>query len=390
MSETEKIIADVDLDLISSDFMEAVRRRPAMYIGGIDARGLHQLLLDVLEIPTRAAAAGACKRVEVGLFPDGVLVLRYDGPGLTADVHPETGLPLVELAATMSGSACRRAWDPYCVTCGPYDLCLTHLNALSELMEIEVCHNGGQYRICFSRGRKTQDLHRIGDCGLVSTGTQIQWRPDREIFGDVRNDQNLAAARCRELAGLIPGLKVWWTGWDENGQPRTEAFCFARGLADYLAATRIPGRLLHAPILLEGRRGDVSVSAAVAYSEEQSTHIASWANFDETEWGGTHVTGFKTALTRVLNQYARTHGLLTAGDANLTGDQVRRGLSAAIAVDLPSLEFWGATRRRMIHPDAVGAVNSVVGSSLAVYLEANPDAARIILEHVRSGPPALR
>ncbi|HEY3314211.1 MAG TPA: DNA topoisomerase (ATP-hydrolyzing) subunit B [Bacillota bacterium] len=356
--------------------LEGVRRRPGMYIGSTGIRGLHQLLYEVVDNSVDEALAGVCTDISVILHKDGSVTGIDNGRGIPVDIHPKTGRPAVEVALTMLHAGAKFGGAGYKVSGGLHGVGVSVTNALSEWLEIEVHKDGGVYRQRYERGKPVTELKKVGSTDR--TGTKIHFMPDPEVFeAGIAYDYETIAQRLRELAFLNRGLKITLT--DERTS-ESRSFQYGGGIVSFVEHLNKNKNVLHdKPIHMEDRREGSSVEVALQYNDGYAENIYSFANNIHTHEGGYHETGFKTALTRVVNDYAKKSGVLK-GDETLSGEDTREGLTAIISVKLLNPEFEGQTKTKLGNTEMQGQVNSIVGEGLSTFFEENPGVARRIVE----------
>ena len=356
--------------------LEAVRRRPSMYIGDTGKRGLHHLLYEILDNAVDEALAGYCDTIRVTLHADGSASVEDNGRGIPVDPHPEFGVPAVEVVMTQLHAGGKFEGKVYQISGGLHGVGASVVNALSEWLEVVVKRNGKIYRQRFRRGEKVTDLEVVGE--TKETGTYVRFKPDYEaIFKNVREfDHELIRERIKELAFLIQGVRFILKD-ERTGEE--EEFYYAGGLAEfvrYLDEGRTP--LVRHPFYMKVQRDSVEVEIALEYNDSYVETLLSFANTINTIEGGTHLTGFRKALTRVLNDYGKRNGLLKENEA-LSGEDVREGLTAVIHVKLPDPQFEGQTKTKLGNSYIGGIVESLFAEHFFRFLEENPqDAARII------------
>ena len=373
-------------DITVLEGLEAVRRRPGMYIGGTDQRGLHHLLIEVADNSIDEAMAGRCDRIWIHIGRDGMITVRDNGWGIPVDKHARTGKSALETVMTVLHAGGKFGGGAYKVSGGLHGVGASVVNALSEKVWVEVRRGGKLYRQEYSRGIPTTEVQTVKqsyyqgpDTGkLAETGTTTSFLPDKEIFGEVEFDSSQLLNRFREYAYLTKG--IWLTFVDETaGLDIT--FYFEGGIKSFVRHLN-KGRevLFSRPIYMERDLNGINVECAIQYNATYNEAVSSFANCINTIDGGSHMTGFRTALTRVLNDYARKNKLLKDDDANLTGEDVREGLTAVISVKLPEPQFEGQTKTRLGNPEVKGIAESAVAEGLAQHLEENPSDARRIIE----------
>ncbi|MGE0229377.1 MAG: DNA topoisomerase (ATP-hydrolyzing) subunit B [Dehalococcoidia bacterium] len=359
--------------------LEAVRRRPGMYIGSTDQRGLHHLIYEIVDNAVDEAMAGFCDRVEVIIQPDGSVSIEDNGRGIPVDRHEKTGLSALETVLTVLHAGGKFGGGGYKVSGGLHGVGASVVNALSEDLTAEVAKDGALYRQSYRRGAPTGDIEKVRGQKPEHNGTKISFKPDSEIFETLDYDFATLAARFREMAYLTKGL--WIQFIDLRGDGQEQNFYFDSGIEAYVRHVNRGRNALHAdPIVIQGERDNISIEVALQYNASFSESVHSFANCINTIDGGSHMTGFRSALTRALNDYARRAKLLKDDDANLSGDDVREGLSAVISVKLPEPQFEGQTKTRLGSPEVKGLVDSLVASSLNTYLDENPSVGRRIIE----------
>ena len=366
--------------------LEAVRRRPGMYIGGTDQRGLHHLLIEVADNSIDEAMAGRCDRIWIHIATDGMITVRDNGWGIPVDKHAGTGKSALETVMTVLHAGGKFGGGAYKVSGGLHGVGASVVNALSERVWVEVRRGGKLYRQEYARGIPTTEVKTVKesyykgpDTGtLAETGTTTSFLPDKEIFTDVEFDSSLLINRFREYAYLTKG--IWLTFVDETAGLDIQ-FYFEGGIKSFVRHLN-KGRdvLFSRPIYMERELNGITVECAIQYNTTFNEAVSSFANCINTSDGGSHMTGFRTALTRVLNEYARKNKLLKDDDANLTGEDVREGLTAVISVKLPEPQFEGQTKTRLGNPEVKAIAESAVAEGLAQHLEENPSDARRIIE----------
>jgi DNA gyrase subunit B len=356
--------------------LEAVRRRPSMYIGSTSARGLHQLVYEVVDNSVDEALAGFCTEITVVMRADGALAVVDNGRGIPVGIHPKMGRPAVEVALTVLHAGGKFGGEGYKVSGGLHGVGVSVVNALSAWLEVEVTQDEALWFQRYERGQTMTELIRKGSAS--GSGTTITFLPDPEIFEDTNFDYGTVAQRLRELAFLNAGLAISLR--DEiSGQ--SSHFRYDGGIKSFVEHLSKNKDALHpVPIYFQAEREGAWVEAALQYNDGYIESIFSFANNIHTHEGGTHETGFKAALTRVVNDYARKAGLLKGTDENLSGDDVREGLVAIINVRLLNPQFEGQTKTKLGNSEMTGLVNSIVGEGLSTFLEENPAVARKVIE----------
>ncbi|MGB9886107.1 MAG: DNA topoisomerase (ATP-hydrolyzing) subunit B [Moorellales bacterium] len=355
--------------------LEAVRRRPGMYIGDTGPEGLHHLVNEVIDNSIDEALAGYCTRIEVIIHPGEAVTVTDNGRGIPVDLHPATGRPAVEVALTMLHAGAKFGGKGYRVTGGLHGVGVSVVNALSEELVVEVKRDGKLHRQSYRRGEPASDLEVVGPA--EGTGTSITFRPDPEIFPQVKFSYEVIAERLRELSFLNRGLVL---SLEDRRTGRQETFIHTGGLVDFVRYLNNGRQSLYPePVYLSGEKDGVSVEVALQHHEGYVENILSYANNIHTREGGTHETGFKSALTRVVNDYARRFNLIKE-QVTLTGEDIREGLTAVISVKVPEPQFEGQTKTRLGNGEVKSIVEAVVAEGLAAFLEETPAVGRRIVE----------
>jgi len=358
--------------------LEAVRKRPGMYIGSTGGRGLHHLVYEVVDNSVDEALAGYCDRIEVIIHADDSVTVRDNGRGIPVDLHPTEKIPGVELALTVLHAGGKFDKRNYKVSGGLHGVGVSVVNALSERLEACVDRDGRRYHMAFVRGETVKKLNVTGD--VKGTGTIIRFKPDTSIFTETRFDYTILQNRLRELAFLNKGLTIVLRD-ERAGQEKEETFQYKGGLVqfvEWLSGTRKP---LHAkPILIEAVKDDVDVQMALQYDAGYQENTLTFVNNINTHEGGTHLTGFKAALTRVINSYAGKSGALKKADFSLSGDDVREGLTCVLSIKVREPQFEGQTKTKLGNGEVEGIVKSIVNDQLSTYLEEHPPVARAIVD----------
>lgn len=358
--------------------LEHVRLRPGMYIGSTDSRGLHHLVYEVVDNSIDEALAGYCKNIWVTINKDGSITVEDDGRGIPVGIHPKVGKPALEVALTMLHAGGKFGHGGYKVSGGLHGVGVSVVNALSEWLEVEVKREGSLFYQKYERGVPVTQVIKKGDA--EGTGTKITFKPDKKIFEDTVFSADILAQRLREQAFLNRGVKI------ELVDARTDkksVFHYEGGIASFVKYLNRNKDVLHEePIYMRSSREDmeVEVEVAVQYNDTYVETVLSFANNINTHEGGTHLSGFRTALTRSINDYARKTNLLKEQEDNLSGEDVREGLTAVISVKLQNPQFEGQTKTKLGNSEVRGIVDSVVGEGISRFLEENPSTARIIVE----------
>jgi|LSQX01.1.fsa_nt_gb DNA gyrase subunit B len=366
--------------------LEAVRKRPGMYIGDTGVRGLHHLVYEIVANSVDEALAGRCDRIDIRINPDNSVYISDNGSGIPVGKHPKMGIPTVEVVHTMLHAGGKFGGGAYSVSGGLHGVGASVVNALAEWMEVTVKRDGRAYQIRFERGRTTEPLHDIGPA--TETGTTTRFRPDQTIFPDIVFDFNVMLSRYREMAFL--NKEITLNLIDTRVTPTVEKkLHYEGGIVSFVEYLNKHKQSLHKmPIYVASKVDDCFVELALQYNNSYVENVYSYANNIATIEGGTHLTGFKTALTRVINDYARKSGNLKVSDKNLQGEDVREGLGAIISVKLPEPQFEGQTKTKLGNSEIRGIVESVVYEKLTYYLEENPAIARIVIDKALSASQA--
>jgi len=359
--------------------LEAVRRRPGMYIGSTDQRGLHHLIFEIVDNAVDEAMAGYCDKIVVTIRPDSSCEVIDNGRGIPVGKVTKTGLSAVETVLTVLHAGGKFGGGGYKVSGGLHGVGASVVNALSESLHVEVRQVGALWSQDYVRGVPQNELKKSGKVDKAITGTTISWKPDAQVFETLDYDFEMLAQRFREMAYLTKGLMIQFIDLREDGRERS--FYFDSGIQAFVRQLNRTRQPLHPdPIYVVHETEDAFVEVALQYNDTFGEVVHSFANVIKTIDGGSHVTGFRTALTRVLNEYARKAKILKDNDANLTGDDVREGLAAVISVKISEPQFEGQTKTRLGNPEVKGLVESAVGNALAQTLEENPGMARKIVE----------
>lgn len=358
--------------------LEPVRKRPGMYIGTTDSAGLHHLVNEIVDNSIDEALAGYGDTIEVTIHTDNSITVRDQGRGIPVDIHPKMGRPTSEVVMTVLHAGGKFGEGGYKVSGGLHGVGMSVVNALSDAMRVRICRDGKVYEQHFSRGKIKSELEVVGECS--HTGTTIWFHPDIEIFKEgITFEYEILARRLQELSFLNGGLTLALT--DERPEEvYSETYHHPGGLADYvpwLNRNRVP---IHKdPVIFEGDRDGIIVDIAMQYTKSYSENIYSYTNNIHTIEGGTHEVGFKTALTRSINDYARRMNLLKEKEDNLSGDDIREGLTAVISVQVPEPQFEGQTKTKLGNSEVRGIVDVIVGNGISTFLEEHPSEAKAII-----------
>jgi len=364
--------------------IEHVRLRPSMYIGSTDSRGLHHLVYEVVDNSIDEAMAGYCKNIEVTINKDNSITVIDDGRGIPVKTHPKIGKSALEVALTMLHAGGKFHGGGYKVSGGLHGVGVSVVNALSRWMEVEVKRDGGIFYQKYKRGKPVSEVKRIGDA--ADTGTKITFLPDNEVFEDITFSSDILTKRLREQAFLNKGIRI---KLNDERTGESSLFHYEGGIVSFVEyLNRNKGVLHDNPIYMSGKRDNMEVEVALQYNDTYIEKVLSFANNINTEEGGTHLVGFRTALTRTFNDYIRKMNLLKESDPNLAGEDVREGLTAVISVKLENPQFEGQTKTKLGNSEMRGLVDSIVGEGLSRFLEENPSTARAIAEKAISASRA--
>ncbi|MFW2491892.1 DNA topoisomerase (ATP-hydrolyzing) subunit B [Clostridium chromiireducens] len=356
--------------------LEAVRKRPGMYIGSTSSRGLHHLVYEIVDNSIDEALAGYCRKIEVNINEDNSIRVVDDGRGMPVGIHPKMGKSTVEVIMTILHAGGKFGGEGYKVSGGLHGVGASVVNALSEECIVTVKRDGHIWEQKYSRGKVLNDIAKIGDSD--ETGTETYFRPDPEIFEETIFDFEVLSQRLRELAFLNKGIYIRLL---DKRDEKEETFHYEGGIksfVSYLNRNKVP--LHEEPIYIEGIKDKVSVEVALQYNDGYTENIFSFANNIDTVEGGTHLVGFKTALTRVFNDYAKKFGHIKENDKNFTGDDIREGLTGVISVKIEEPQFEGQTKTKLGNSEVRGIVDSIVGENIGIFLEENPNIGKIIVD----------
>ena len=378
---TEKVQHEYGADEIQIlEGLEAVRKRPGMYIGSTSSRGLHHLVYEIVDNAVEEALAGFCDTIHVTINPDNSVTVTDNGRGIPVGINHKSGLPAVEVVFTVLHAGGKFGGGGYKVSGGLHGVGASVVNALSVWLEVEICHEGKVYRQRYERGKVAKKLEVIGECEPGKTGTKVTFLPDGEIFETTNFDYSILQQRFREMAFLTKGLKIVLR--DERPQePIEKTFHYEGGIkefVEYLNRSTTP--LYEQIIYCEGIVNNVSVEVAMQHNDSYNENSYGFVNNITTPEGGTHIVGFRNALTKTFNDYARKNKLLKDNEPNLTGEDIREGLTAIISVKIEDPQFEGQTKQKLGNSEARGAVDNVVSEQLQIFLEQNPQVAKVTVE----------
>ena len=358
--------------------LEAVRKRPGMYIGSTSVRGLHHMVYEIVDNCVDEALAGYCTEIKIEIEPGNIMSVEDNGRGIPVEIHPKTGISTAETVYTVLHAGGKFGGNSgYKVSGGLHGVGASVVNALSNWVEVTIYRDGGIYQMSFEKGKTVKKLEKIGNSN--KTGTKVRFLADDTIFETQEFDYEVLETRFREMAFLTKGLKI--TVQDLRGEtPKKAEFCFEGGLKSFVEYLNKNKEKLHPePIYIE-KAGDTPVEIAIQYTTSYSENIHTFVNNINTIEGGTHLEGFKRALTKVFNDYARSHNFLKDKDNNLQGEDIREGITAVVSVKVKEPQFEGQTKTKLGNSEVTGIVQSMVNEALSTFLEENPNVAKAILE----------
>ena len=358
--------------------LEAVRKRPGMYIGSTSVRGLHHMVYEIVDNCVDEALAGYCTEIKVAIEPGNIISVEDNGRGIPVEIHPKTHISTAETVYTVLHAGGKFGGDSgYKVSGGLHEVGASVENALSTWTEVTIKRDGGLYQMYFEKGKTVKKLEKIGDA--EGTGTKVRFLADDTIFESLDYDYETLEKRFREMAFLTKGLKI--TIEDKREEtPKKAEFCFEGGLVSFVEFLNKNKEKLHkTPIYIE-KNGEIPVEIAIQYTSSYSENIYTFVNNINTIEGGTHLEGFKRSLTKVFNDYARSHNILKEKDNNLQGEDIREGITAVVSVKVKEPQFEGQTKTKLGNSEVTGVVQSMVNEALSTFLEENPNVAKAILE----------
>ncbi|MCI5697728.1 MAG: DNA topoisomerase (ATP-hydrolyzing) subunit B [Clostridiales bacterium] len=357
--------------------LEAVRQRPGMYIGSTGSKGLHHLVYEIVDNSVDEALAGYCKNIKITIQKDNSIKVEDDGRGMPVDKHPKMGIPAVEVIHTVLHAGGKFGGGGYKVSGGLHGVGASVVNALSTRMEVEIKRNGKIYMMAFERGKTVEKIHEIGESR--KTGSITVFWPDPTIFDEIEFDYSILQHRFREMAFLNKGINI--TLIDEREKGKKEVFHYEGGIKEFVKHINLNKEPIHPDIIyFEVSEKDREVEIAMQYTDKYNEMIQVYANNIATPEGGYHLSGFKSALTRVFNDYARKNKILKDGEENLAGEDIREGLTAIVSVKLTNPQFEGQTKTKLGNSDMKGFVETATNENLTAFLEQNPNQAKAILE----------
>ena len=360
--------------------LEAVRKRPGMYIGSTSVRGLHHLVYEIVDNSVDEALAGFCNTIYVTINPDNSITVQDNGRGIPTGINQKAGIPAVEVVFTILHAGGKFGGGGYKVSGGLHGVGASVVNALSDWLEVEICSEGKIHKQRYERGNVCYPLKVVGECELEKAGTKVHFKPDATIFEETVYDYNTLKTRLRETAFLTKGLKIVLTD-EREGMEQTKEFHYEGGIKEFVTYLNKSKEALYEQVMyFEGNKNGVYVEVALQHNDSYNESVYSFVNNINTPEGGTHLVGFRNALTKTFNDYARSNKLLKESEANLSGDDIREGLTAIVSVKIEDPQFEGQTKQKLGNSEARGAVDNVVSEQLTYFLEQNPAVAKVICE----------
>ncbi len=360
--------------------LEAVRKRPGMYIGSTSLRGLHHLVYEIVDNSVDEALAGVCTEIYVTINQDNSVTVEDNGRGIPVGINHKAGIPAVEVVFTVLHAGGKFGGGGYKVSGGLHGVGASVVNALSDWLEVDICHEGKVYHQRYERGHACNKLKVIGDCDPEKTGTRVQFKPDGTIFEETVFEYDTLKTRLRETAFLTKGLKIVLKD-DRDGQKQEKTFHYEGGIKEFVTYLNRSKEFLYEQIMyFEGTKNGVYVEVALQHNDSYNESVYTFVNNINTPEGGTHLVGFRNALTKTFNDYARNNKLLKDSEPNLSGEDIREGLTAIISVKIEDPQFEGQTKQKLGNSEARGAVDNIVSEQLTYFLEQNPSVAKIICE----------
>ena len=360
--------------------LEAVRKRPGMYIGSTSSRGLHHLVYEIVDNAVDEALAGFCTEIQVTINPDNSITVVDNGRGIPVGINHKAGIPAVEVVFTILHAGGKFGGGGYKVSGGLHGVGASVVNALSEWLEVSIYHEGKEYKQRYERGHTMYPLKVVGDCEEGKTGTTVTFLPDKEIFEETVYDYDILKQRLREMAFLTKGLRIVLRDEREDSK-KEKTFHYEGGIREFVTyLNRSKESLYPEVIYCEGEKDGVAVEVAMQHNDSYTENSYGFVNNINTPEGGTHIVGFRNALTKTFNDYARKNKLLKDSEPNLSGDDIREGLTAIVSVKIEDPQFEGQTKQKLGNSDARGAVDYVVSRQLEIFLEQNPTVAKATVE----------
>ena len=379
---TEKVQHEYGADEIQIlEGLEAVRKRPGMYIGSTSSRGLHHLVYEIVDNSVDEALAGFCDTISVTINKDNSVTVIDNGRGIPIGINQKAGLPAVEVVFTVLHAGGKFGGGGYKVSGGLHGVGASVVNALSNWLEVEICKDGKVYKQRYERGKVVDKLSVIGECEEDKTGTKVTFMPDDTVFEETIFEYDILKQRFREMAFLTKGLKIIIRDERPEEKPIEKTFHYEGGIKEFVQYLNRSKTALYSDVIYcEGNINNVAVEVAMQHNDSYSDNTYGFVNNITTPEGGTHVVGFRNALTKTFNDYARKNKLLKDSEPNLSGEDIREGLTAIISVKIEDPQFEGQTKQKLGNSEARGAVDSIVSKQLGIYLEQNPSVARMTVE----------
>lgn len=360
--------------------LEAVRKRPGMYIGSTSSRGLHHLVYEIVDNAVDEALAGFCTEIQVIINQDNSITVIDNGRGIPVGINHKAGIPAVEVVFTILHAGGKFGGGGYKVSGGLHGVGASVVNALSTWLEVTICREGKVYQQRYERGKTMYPLKLVGECDPEQTGTKVVFLPDSEVFEETVYDYDILKQRLREMAFLTKGLKIILKD-SREGMEREKIFHYEGGIREFVSYLNRSKEALYPEIIYcEGQQNGVSVEVAMQHNDSYTENCYGFVNNINTPEGGTHIVGFRNALTKTFNDYARKNKLLKESEPNLSGDDIREGLTAIVSVKIEEPQFEGQTKQKLGNSEARGAVDNVVSKQLEIFLEENPSVAKVIVE----------
>ncbi|EFG29693.1 DNA gyrase, B subunit [Fusobacterium periodonticum 1_1_41FAA] len=368
--------------------LEAVRKRPGMYIGTTSERGLHHLVWEIVDNSVDEALAGYCNKIDVKILPDNIIEVVDNGRGIPTDIHPKYGKSALEIVLTVLHAGGKFENDNYKVSGGLHGVGVSVVNALSEWLEVEVRKEGNVYYQKYHRGKPEEDVKIIGSCEANEHGTTVRFKADGDIFETLVYNYFTLSNRLKELAYLNRGLTITLSDLRKE-EKKEETYKFNGGILDFLnEIVKEEATIIDKPFYVSAEQDNVGVDVTFTYTTSQNETIYSFVNNINTHEGGTHVQGFRTALTKVINDVGKAQGLLKDKDGKLMGNDIREGVVAIVSTKIPQPQFEGQTKGKLGNSEVSGIVNSIVSSSLKIFLEDNPAITKIVVEKILNSKKA--
>lgn len=368
--------------------LEAVRKRPGMYIGTTSERGLHHLVWEIVDNSVDEALAGYCNKIDVKILPDNIIEVVDNGRGIPTDIHPKYGKSALEIVLTVLHAGGKFENDNYKVSGGLHGVGVSVVNALSEWLEVEVRKEGNVYYQKYHRGKPEEDVKIIGSCEANEHGTTVRFKADGDIFETLVYNYFTLSNRLKELAYLNRGLTIILSDLRKD-EKKEEIYKFDGGILDFLnEIVKEEATIIDKPFYVSAEQDNVGVDVTFTYTTSQNEVIYSFVNNINTHEGGTHVQGFRTALTKVINDVGKAQGLLKDKDGKLMGNDIREGVVAIVSTKIPQPQFEGQTKGKLGNSEVSGIVNSIVSSSLKIFLEDNPAITKIVVEKILNSKKA--